>query len=379
MNINNKTIVHISNFKANFGGTFIKQITSVSDKINEYGGKVVLIFTEEANKLIWAKELTEKYNVYFVPMPTRYNFYKLYTILKDIFYKENVSIVHSHFDGYDLVSLKAIKNRGKVIWHSHNAIDIEKLSFLKRTYAKICLYLKYKVFSKDKYMIFLDNYFREEAISNKVISHEKSHTITNAIDLKRLKIDNGENLKKEIGLDINKKLALAFVGDSYRKGLDLIINSIDKLNKVKHNINVALVCSDKSKQYIIKRYNANIPSYVYILDSKENVSNYYNMSDIFISASRKETFCNAIAEAAYMEKTVISSDINGVQWAKELPSVKFFENENTEDLYYKLLETIKYLDNEIANKYAKSKKIIESKYTIDSWSDKVIEYYYSIN
>lgn len=377
MNLNNKTIVHISNFRANFGGTFIKQITTISNKIIKNGGNVVLIFPEEAKELAWSDELSKKYSIYFVPSPTRSNYYKVWTILKDIFYKENAYIVHSHFDGYDLVSLKAMKKKGKVIWHSHNAIDIEKLVFLKRMYAKTYLYIKYKILSKDKYMIFLDDHFRKEAINRKIVGKERSCIITNAIDFERLKIADGKPLKKQFYLDVEKKLVLAFVRDSYGKGLDLILNSFEKINKSECYLNLALVCEENSKEFLLKRYNGNIPSYILILNSKENVSDYYNMADIFISASRKETFCNAVAEAVYMEKEVISSDIDGLQWAKELPSVVFFENENYEDLYRTILEVIKVKNNNY-DKHLQSKKIIESKYTIDSWSNKIIQYYYKI-
>lgn len=373
MKLNNKSVAHISNYRANFGGTFIKQITTVSDKIIQNEGQVVLIFPKEAKGLAWSERLERRYKVYFIPSPNKYNFFEIYTILKRIFNKENISLVHSHFDGYDLASLKAMKNKGKVIWHSHNAIDIEKLSIIKRTYAKICLYAKYKVFSNDKYMIFLDDCFRDEAINRNIITNNKSCTVTNAIDFERLKSSNSNFLKQELSLDIDKKVVLAFVSDVHRKGLDLIIKSFERINRLQLRLNLILICSESSKEFLLKIYNNNIPEWIRILEPKEDVSDYYNMADIFLSASRKETFCNAVAEAIYMGKEVISSDIDGLQWAKELPSVSFFENENSEDLYNQIIMVMKKNNN--INNQIKSRNIILSKYTVDIWSDNIIKFY----
>ncbi|MGM8287817.1 glycosyltransferase [Clostridium perfringens] len=48
------------------------------------------------------------------------------------------------------------------------------------------------------------------------------------------------------------------------------------------------------------------------------------MSDIFVTASRKETFSYALAEAIYCELPCISSDIEGVKWAYDFNTVGFF-------------------------------------------------------
>lgn len=100
----------------------------------------------------------------------------------------------------------------------------------------------------------------------------------------------------------------------------------------------------------------------------------YKSANIFIQASRKETFSYAVCEASYMGMPVISSDIAGLEWAHMLPTVTFFENENVEELY-NLMKT--FLDGKqfVEKDYNQTKAIINSDYTIHAWAHKIMRIY----
>ena len=112
------------------------------------------------------------------------------------------------------------------------------------------------------------------------------------------------------------------------------------------------------------------------LDPTDDMEKYYRMSDIFISSSRGETFSFALAEAIYCGLPCISSDIRGVQWAKNIESVQFFENENVDDLVDKIQQRlVTPFDSEILSI---GKKYIQDNYSEAIWSKNIINYYKEI-
>lgn len=116
-------------------------------------------------------------------------------------------------------------------------------------------------------------------------------------------------------------------------------------------------------------------SWLEIKDTVDDISELYSSSKTFISASRRETFSLAICEAAYAGMQVISSDIEGVKWAKELPTVRFFADGNWIELY-EIMK--KVLDNNVRvtnEQIENSKMIIEKKYSIDKWVNQILSIY----
>ena len=53
---------------------------------------------------------------------------------------------------------------------------------------------------------------------------------------------------------------------------------------------------------------------------------------VLIVASRTETFNYGIAEASYLGKHIITSDIHGVSWSFCLPNVHTFKSESAQEL-----------------------------------------------
>lgn len=87
----------------------------------------------------------------------------------------------------------------------------------------------------------------------------------------------------------------------------------------------------------------------------------------------KKPFSYALEEACYSGLPCITSDIIGIQLAKELPNVKFFENKDVEELIIKILDTI---DNQINEKEISiSKQIIKEKYSEYTWCKNIYSYY----
>ena len=88
-------VINISNFFAEFGGAFIEQLIILNEQLIKQGNESILIFPEEARYTKWAKNLSEKYRVYFVSLINKKNKQKVINELKEIFEIENPDIIHS--------------------------------------------------------------------------------------------------------------------------------------------------------------------------------------------------------------------------------------------------------------------------------------------
>lgn len=130
-----------------------------------------------------------------------------------------------------------------------------------------------------------------------------------------------------------------------------------------------------------KRYDTNnLPNWLVKQEFVEEINDTIKEIGCFIQTSRRETFSYAIGEMSYAGLDVIASDIEGTKWAKELPTVHFFESENVEELY-KILKG--YLENKekfkgTPEKQIETRKIIDEKYSINLWANKLLQIYNDI-
>ena len=97
-------------------------------------------------------------------------------------------------------------------------------------------------------------------------------------------------------------------------------------------------------------------------------------SELFIQASRRETFSYAVCEAAYAGLPVISSDIPGLEWAHNLPTVEFFESENVDQLY-RLMKAWMEWKSVDPQAIVQTQKVVEEQYSLRVWVDKVMKHY----
>lgn len=118
-----------------------------------------------------------------------------------------------------------------------------------------------------------------------------------------------------------------------------------------------------------------IPNEIEIIPQTENIELYFHENDWFISASRRETFSYAVAEAMLSGTPILSSDIEGVSWAFKEPSVITFENKNSTELATKMEEII--LGGIVISEEAlkESYQFILDNYTAKAWAKKLMMYY----
>lgn len=355
-------VIHVSHYYAEFKGSFINQIETLADKVLENGDNIVFLFPNEAKDLKWCQQLSKKYKMYFLSNINRNTERQVIKELREILKKENPDIIHSHFDGYDLPITKAINDEVIKIYHRHNEFDVSNLSIYKKLYAMATLKIKMNYIKNKGYNIFPSSDILNKFIKLGYVKKHNSRVIENGIATKRL--DRTYSVNK-----YDKPAIFSLIGNWERKGGDVLFKAIEKINS--KEIKVYLTSIIKSNT--VSEKMGYLPKWFIPLEATDDIKEYYDKADIFVSSSRKETFSYALAEAIYCKLACISSDIEGVQWSKEIPTVKFFENENINELESKIYDC---LDEKYSNEECEiSKGTIKEKYSEYTWSSNVIKMY----
>ena len=288
----------------------------------------------------------------------------LISILETIFKEEKPAIIHSHFDGYDEFVVKANNIGAHVVWHHHNPRALVQ-NPLKKAYQIVTLYHQYHIVGKNANVIILGASFQREL--DRFGYRKKAFLLPNGIQEERIPF-----AKK------NPSNIISFLNFGYRadhKGLDILIDAIILLKKKNLSFKVKITDGVDTTNVMHQYFGEDIPPEIEIIPQTENIACRFHENDWFISASRRETFSYAIAEAMLSGTPILSSDIEGVSWAFNQPSVIKFESENSAQLADRLEQIItgKIIINE--QDLRKARSFVLKNYTADAWAEKLIQYY----
>ncbi len=229
-------------------------------------------------------------------------------------------------------------------------------------------YRHYNLYAKNTYAIAVSNEVREFVVKYGY-PNNRITTIVNGIDLSRITAN-------KITPNNALKTFFALTGRSINvKGIDIVLSASDIVRQKGLEFNLMLTESPEVCEYLKNKY-VKIPSWIILKKPTDNISSLFDLADCFISASRFETFSYAIAEATYYGIPVISSDIDGVAWTTDIPSISKFKTEDSIDLANQMESFIKKPFAE--DKIISSQKIISDKYSVDNWTENIYQFYQEI-
>ena len=354
-------ILQVCSFFASYEGNFLKSLYSLDKALEEKGHKTCYAFPQKAFEMQWCRELQKRTKVFALPFKSSRLNTKAVSELKRIIKDEHIDIVHSHFEFYDIACKKAAGKDTKVFWHLHDPIVKAR-----RPYKNWIVKLQYSHYGKGVTLISVCDYYKDIAVSLG-FSKDDAKTILNGIDLDRIKYPYPNGTRE---YDF-----LTFGWDFYRKGVDVILNVMKRLASEGYRFKFLLNCKENTKPLINNQLGGETPDWLVIGDPVEDVNTLFCNSNTFIQGSVRETFCYAACEAAYAGLDIISSDIEGLEWAHSLPSVTFFESKNEEQLYSLLKQRLDEKFQIPLSAIKKSREIIEKEYSTDKWVSEIIKQY----
>lgn len=351
-----KSILQVCAFGAPNPGNFIVSLIKLQEEMEKYGYRTIYAFPEKARDKGWCKELIKSNKIYFLPEARARILPKTYRVFSKIYKENEIEIVHSHFELYDIPATVKAPRSVKIFWHLHDP--------LKEHYKRGKL--SRKMLIKIQY-----NFFGKRA---KLLSVSKEHAqFAESLGFPKKQIyylPNGINTDRIIPVDMEKQSTdfLMFGWDVYRKGVDLAIDAMRYLRSEK--IRIVIVGESECKRYL---ENNGVPGIIY-KEPVKNVNELYCKSKAFLHISRAEGLSYALLEAIYTGLPVICSDIPENRFAQEFRGIYFVENENAMEI----ARAIKSINSQIL--YSKenlnyNKAKIEKEYSLNAWCSKILYFY----
>jgi glycosyltransferase involved in cell wall biosynthesis len=167
---------------------------------------------------------------------------------------------------------------------------------------------------------------------------------------------------------------LTFGWDFHRKGGDLILDACRMLAREGHCFRLLFNGNGHTWPKLEEYLGGEDPEWLVRGEPVEDINALFSASRVFIQASRRETFSYAVCEAAYAGLPVISTDIAGLEWAHDLPTVDFVANEDAKGLCAAMK---RYLNGKhfSSDQISYGRSVIEKKYSTAEWTRNIMEQY----
>lgn len=375
-------IVIASAYSALYGGGYIQMVTALASKLEKsYGCTVFFVFPEQTEKE-WLTELKNKFHIFFtgkVYDKTTEEFTRLFT-------EENINLVYTHFEAYDIPVAKAVKKSRrdiKMVWHLHDYQSLDKtgLSFkwLRKVGTNLRMWWQYGYYGGKAYFIgvsaeitnFVTHYRKHifsfpRSLQNKELENmtfDRAAVIINGISFERLK---GQYAHP------HNNCFLTFGGESYGKGISTILDAAEILYKEGVEITIMMTKGYTTQDLLMHRYGDKIPKWLTVVEQREDISALFDEAMCYISASLRETMSMAIAEASIYGLPVIQSDIPGTYWNSKAPSTLLFPVNDAHALARRIKQIINADKEELRKKCEETSAYNKKMLSMDNWCNKVI-------
>lgn len=387
MILNKKNILFLCAYQPEYGGNFIRMLSSLSDILRtEYYCNVYFVFPKQRSKT-WIENLKRNYIVEYTTLPYEHCTKEL----KSFFDKWSIDIVHTHFEAYDIPSAKVIRNYNrniKMIWHLHDYLSLDKKGLkyphIRKFFSNLKFWKHYGYYGKNAFFIgvsdevthfathYRNNMFKYPSVystkNNNQIDYKNAKVVINGIDINRL----SDSYKYEFP---TYPIFLSFGGEAKGKGISTILSAAEILYNKGYKFTIYITKGITTESLICDIYNNHLPDWLKLIEQTENIQELFLKSTCYISASLKETMSMAIAEASIFGLPVIQSDIPGTWWNSQNPSTFIFEVGNPNALS-KQMEKILLFDKcklkEFCIRTSETNKEILS---MNKWCYKIIQIY----
>ncbi|KAG8450378.1 hypothetical protein GDO86_002870 [Hymenochirus boettgeri] len=296
-------------FYPNTGGVE-SHIYQLSQCLIERGHKVIVV-THAYGDRKGIRYLTNGLKVYYLPLKVMYNQSTATTLLHSlpllrcIFVRERVSVVHSHssFSAMAHDALFHAKTMGlHTVFTDHSLFgfaDVSSVLTNKLLTVSLC---------DTNHIICVSYTSKENTVLRAALDPEIVSVIPNAVDPTDFTPDTQRRNKSKITVVVVSRLV-------YRKGIDLLGGIIPEMCHKYPNLHF-IIGGEGPKRIILEevRERYQLHDRVRLLGALEHhqVRNVLVEGDIFLNMSLTEAFCMAIVEGASCGLQVVSTRVGGI-------------------------------------------------------------------
>ncbi|WP_428023822.1 glycosyltransferase family 4 protein [Arcobacter sp.] len=191
-------------------------------------------------------------------------------------------------------------------------LDIEKKSKLNPLH-KTYLYFEKKCFNNAKKIISNSKMVKKQIIDTYGINESKIEVIYNGINLEKFDFEVAfEKINKEFFFDkLKSETIFTYVGSGFkRKGVEEFLHILSKLKN--RNFKAFVIGKEKKLSYYEDLAKLlRIEDKVIFTGARNDVKDFYTISDIFLFPTRYEPFSNVVLEAMNYENVIITTKQNG--------------------------------------------------------------------
>ena len=219
-------------------------------------------------------------------------------------------------------------------------LTVEKKSKLNPLHP-IYLFLEKRCLQKAKCIVANSEMIRKQIINTYSINPEKIKVVYNGVESKELDHQNSfDRLSKEFSIKENQSILL-YVGSGFkRKGVEEFLKIVSRLKN--SDIKAFIIGKEKNIEYYQQLAMAlKIDNQVVFTGTREDVDDFYTISDIFLFPTHYEPFSNVVLEAMHFKNVVFTTQQNG---ASEILDGGFIMN-NPQDF-----SVVQKIDNLLLNK-----------------------------
>lgn len=251
-------------------------------------------------------------------------------------------LLHSHFTRFDLDCLYVGRRVGAaVVWHLHNGLfgypikqrltDVPKARVLGRACEAV---------------VVCSEAVRRDALRRGFPDH-KVELLPNALVLERFRAPFVERrlMRRDLGIDEDAFVILSFVWPPDRKGLDVVIEAVRRLNGRGGAVTALLVGPPELQRILVERLGS-LPDWLAAIPPVADVASLFQAADVFVSAAREEGFSYAIGEAMASSLPVIGSDIPGTSHFWAAPGFLKYPTSDPDALLRRLEEIMRSSERE---------------------------------
>lgn len=299
-------------FVPNLGGVEM-HIYNVGQCLIERGHKVIVVTTSYAYERIGVRYLSNGLKVYYTPTVNMYSqtsypplMHAHINILRQIFVRERIQIVHGHQATavLQLLAILAAQTMGlKTCFTDHSLFSFDDMASISINKA-----MKWVMANTDGFMT-VSHANKDNLTLRASLNPAQIYVIPNSVDVNKFSPNPG------LRYPLNTINIVTVCRLTFRKGVDLLVDVIPEILRRHSNVHF-IIGGDGPKMNILKemRDKYNIGDKVELLGSlpHSEVRNVLCRGHIFLNPSLTEAFCIAILEAASCGLLCVSTNVGGI-------------------------------------------------------------------